>query len=277
MDTLEKTSRHQAFHSLLERTVMLPAARLQTGTVPRTIQHMPTREETRIENALNPILTAACSLVTILARLRQPGNWHDARHVHGELISLLKKFDADCKLRGIAPEHGLVARYLLCTALDEAVLATAWGADSGWAQRSLLALFHQDTFGGEKFFVILDKLLAKPNENSALLELIYVSLCLDFQGKYSLLPQGREQLRHIKEQLFLTLTTLRGAPPSELSPHWKGFAGQLGLARFTPLWKIFAVVGICLLTAFMVLRADLSWDTGAAVERMDALAPTSLH
>ena len=45
----------------------------------------------------------------------------------------------------------LVIRYCLCAANDEAVCRQEWGANSNWSQNSLLAEFHNETSGGDKF------------------------------------------------------------------------------------------------------------------------------
>jgi type VI secretion system protein ImpK len=38
------------------------------------------------------------------------------------------------------------------------VVTSGWGNESEWSQMSLLSRFHQETFGGEKFFQLLDRL-----------------------------------------------------------------------------------------------------------------------
>ncbi|HET8705295.1 MAG TPA: type IVB secretion system protein IcmH/DotU [Pseudomonadales bacterium] len=276
METAEKTSRYPGFNKLVERTVILPnPGRNYQAVTPESVQaaNVPAlHDPIKIENALNPILAIAYGIVTLLARIRQCGQEHDARSLHSELIASLKKFDADCKNRGIKQEQNLVARYVLCTALDEAVLMTPWGADSGWAQRSLLALFHQETFGGEKFFVILDKLLERPSENIALLELIYICLSLGFQGKYHLMERGADQLENIREQLFQSLIRLRGAPPRELSLRWRGAETPQRLIRFVPLWVVASVIAASLCVVFAVMRGTMHWSSSATVEQLEHIS-----
>lgn len=281
MDLAEKIGRYPGFNKLVERTVILPnPGRNYQAAAPVLAQEakLPTLyDPIKIENALNPLLATAYAIVTLLARIRHSSEGHDARSLHSELIVLLKKFEADCKARGIRQEQTIVARYLLCSALDEAVLMTPWGADSGWAQRSLLALFHQETFGGEKFFVILDKLLESPAENIALLELIYICLSLGFQGKYNLLERGADQLALIREQLFQTLIRMRGAPPKQLSLRWQASAMQMRLTRFIPLWVIAASLAALLLLIFAGLRMSMHWSSVATVEQIESLSDINLQ
>ena len=76
----------------------------------------------------------------------------------------------------MSPETVLAARYVLCTFLDEIVLGTPWGSESVWSTQSLLSSFHNETWGGEKFFLILDSMLQDPAGNINLIELMYVCL-----------------------------------------------------------------------------------------------------
>ncbi len=55
-------------------------------------------------------------------------------------------------------------RYILCTFLDEAVMGTPWGANTCWAEHSMLSRFHNETWGGEKVFTILSRLENEPRD-----------------------------------------------------------------------------------------------------------------
>jgi type VI secretion system protein ImpK len=56
----------------------------------------------------------------------------------------------------------IAARYALCTLIDENAANTPWGRSGAWAQHGLLALFHGETEGGEKFFQVLARLRREP-------------------------------------------------------------------------------------------------------------------
>ena len=281
MDLAEKTSRYPGFNKMVERTVILPnpGRNYQAATPDQAIEaNIPAiYDPVKIENALNPLLANAYTVVTVLARIRQSSEHQDVRSLHNELISALKKFDAESKAKNIRQEQVLVARYILCTALDEAVLMTPWGAESGWAQRSLLALFHQETFGGEKFFILLDKMLERPSENIAVLELIYVCLSLGFQGKYNLLERGLDHLDQLREQLFQTLIRLRGVPPRELSLRWQSSATNQRLIRFIPMWVIAASITATLCFIFCGLRVGMHLHSTATVEQIERISDINLQ
>ncbi|MDK7178427.1 type IVB secretion system protein IcmH/DotU, partial [Micrococcus luteus] len=104
----------------------------------------------------------------------------------------------------------LGARYCLCTALDEACALTPWGGHGQWSGKSLLVTFHNETWGGEKFFQLLAKLSQNPSTHIDLLELLYFCLMLGFEGRYRVMDNGRTQLETLKQRLLLTLKNVRG-------------------------------------------------------------------
>ena len=78
------------------------------------------------------------------------------------LASDLRRFEDRARRAGVINETVLAARYALCATLDEAVLATPWGAQSEWAQQTLLVALHREAWGGEKFFDMLERICADP-------------------------------------------------------------------------------------------------------------------
>lgn len=78
----------------------------------------------------------------------------------------------------------IAARYCLCTAFDEAVLSRPWGTQSVWVQQTLLSLFHKETWGGERFYIILEELAKEPRQHIDFLEFSYALLSLGFEGKF---------------------------------------------------------------------------------------------
>src|SRR5690606_2760817 len=115
---------------------------------------------------------------------------------------------------------------------------------------SLLSQFHNETWGGEKFFLMLDRAIREPARNLALLEFLYVCLALGFEGKYRVLERGRAQLDQVRDNLYRTLRQVRGEYERELSPHWRGVEDRRSrLARFVPLWAVAAFTGLLLLGA----------------------------
>jgi len=132
---------------------------------------------------------------------------------------------------------------------------TPWGSESAWSQRSLLTVFHGEPSGGEKCFLILERMRQAPAENLDFLELFYVCLCLGFEGKYRVAHGGRDHLYQIKDDIFATIRRYRGDYERALSAHWQGL-GKSGnaLAEHLPLWVVASVVAAVLFCGYSGFR-----------------------
>ncbi len=208
---------------------------------------------------VNPLETAAGPLLALASRLRRAHTHPDPAALRNQLIGEVRSFEARARASGVKPETVLSARYVLCTVLDEAVLNTPWGNASVWRSHSLLSTFHNDTRGGEKFFVLLKEAAQDPAANRDLLELMYVCLALGFQGRYLVIDRGGEQLEELRARLFQILRAQRGEPERDLSPHWQGIVDRRNpLMRFVPLWVVAAVAAVLLLGLYVLLSFSLN-------------------
>jgi type VI secretion system protein ImpK len=172
---------------------------------------------------------------------------------------------------GIAPETIIGARYALCTLLDEVAASTPWGSGL-WAKQSLLVLFHNETWGGEKFFVLLSKLAQNPAQNRDLLELLYICLALGFEGRYRVIDNGRQQLDVLRERLAQILQGQRGEYERELSPAWQPAAIKRNrLFTVMPLWVGFAACGLALVGIYFALSYKLNSASDPLFARIQAL------
>src|SRR3989442_671526 len=90
-----------------------------------------------------------------------------------------------------------------CAAIEShpTFVMPASGRRAAWVRYSLLAMFHNETWGGEKVFQLMAKLAENPAANRDLLELIYAALCLGFQGRYRVVEGGSAQLEAVRERL----------------------------------------------------------------------------
>lgn len=218
---------------------------------------------------MNPLVSAAARLLVLIGRLRnmvQPPNVPALRTSTAEAVN---QFDASARRAGVGNESVLAARYVLCTALDEAVANTPWGVQGGWSKQSLLVQFHNEAWGGEKVFQLLAKLAQDVPTHRHLLELIYSVLALGFEGRYRVVENGRSQLDAVRQRLAELIAKDRPPVEAELSPHWRGqAAGTARLRHSLPLWVFATAFALLLALAWFGLRialADRSDSTYAAV------------
>ncbi len=221
---------------------------------------------------LNPLEQAAGPLLALLTRLRSTLAHPAPASLRAQLLTCLRQFEERAQAAGVPRNDVLLARYVLCTALDEAVLSTPWGSASDWGKQSLLITVHNEAWGGEKVFQLLDHCLQSPRERLDLLELLYLCLCLGFEGRYRVLPDGRSQLDALRERTSAAIRTARGEHERELSPHWRGTpVARDRLAQFLPPWVGLAIVTALLLLLLVGLRLKLAADAEPVFRHIHAL------
>ena len=224
-------------------------------------------------SGVNPLVDTAGSLLSIGAQLRNTATHPDPGGLCRGVAAEVKAFEAAARERGVSPENLIAARYCLCTFLDEVVLSTPWGSESEWSTRTLLVTFHNEVFGGEKFFAILDRVLLEPARNIDLLELLSIILSLGFQGKYRVQEMGVTKLAHVQENLAQVIRTQRGEYERQLSPHWRGLKDLTNpLARYVPMWVLAAVAGAVLLAGFVGFRFALNAKADPVYSELRTLA-----
>lgn len=227
----------------------------------------------RTGKGLNPLVSAAATLTAVFEKTHKSMSHPNVGGLHQRLVNEIKAFETKAKEQGIRPEVVLSARYILCTVLDEAVLNTPWGAESAWTQRTLLSLFHNETSGGEKFFLILDRMRDMPAENLYVLEMIYIFLSLGYEGKYRVIQRGREALEQVRDELFRIIRTHRGEYERSLSPSWHGLGRMRNsLAEYIPMWVVASIVGGILLLTYSGFRYWLYQSSSPVAQQLTDIA-----
>jgi type VI secretion system protein ImpK len=212
-----------------------------------------------LATGLNPLVQAATPLLVLSGRLRGQVSQADVDALRRQTSQEVRAFEDRARSANVAPEDILAARYALCTAVDEAVMNTPWGSQSGWSGQSLLVTFHREVFGGEKFFQILERISTQPQRFVAVLELFYICLALGFEGKYHLDARGAAKLAEVRTELYRRIQSVRGAPEAGLSPHWRGVEDRRNaVLRFVPLWVVVAASAALLVLAYILFSSALS-------------------
>ncbi len=226
----------------------------------------------RVTRGLNPLVNASSSLIAVFEKTRGSMNHPDIGGLHQRLTGEIREFESRLRDQGIPPEIVLSARYVMCSVLDETVLNTPWGSESAWAQRTLLSVFHNETSGGEKFFLILDRMRQSPSENINMIELMYICLSLGFEGKYRLSDRGRDAIEQIRDELFSIIRSHRGDYERNLANKWQGLGGSRNsLAQYIPMWVIVVVVVSLLFFSFSGFRWWLYKTSTPVAEELNAI------
>ncbi len=221
---------------------------------------------------INPLVGAAMPLLLAAVEIRRTAAHPDPEGLRNRMVQEVRRFEQRAAEAGLRSEVILSARYVLCAFVDEAVLTTPWGSHSGWSRQGLLITYHKEAWGGEKFFLLLERLLARPGANRELLDLMYVILSLGFEGRYGPMPEGPAALDRLRHQVYITLRDLRGEPEPELSPHWKGVERpQRTLSRATAVWVSAATSIAALAVLYFVLAILVNQASDPVLDRFEQL------
>jgi type VI secretion system protein ImpK len=208
---------------------------------------------------LNPLVRAASPLLILAGQLRTAVSPMDVSDLRRHALAEIRQFEHEARGMGVSNETVIAARYVLCAALDEAVLGTPWGSQSEWAQHPLLVTLHREAWGGEKFFEMLDRVSPDPARHINLMELQYVVLAFGFKGKYHLDPRGHEKLGEVQHDLYRKIRNHRGLAPTDLSLRWRGLEDRRNpIIRYVPWWVIAAAGLAVLAVAFTVYQTRLA-------------------
>ncbi|AND69055.1 membrane protein [Dyella thiooxydans] len=208
---------------------------------------------------MNPLVQAAAPLLLLGVQLRHSVSPPDATRLREQVTTQVRRFESHANAAGLPVQTVTAARYVLCAMLDESVLNAPWGEQSGWAQKTLLVTFHGESYGGAKFFQILERLCADFSRHIDLIELMYLCLALGFGGRYQIEAGGRARLADIQEDLYRRIKAQRAPAADELAPHWRGIEDRRNpLIRYVPLWVIAAAAACVLLVAFLFFYTRLN-------------------
>lgn len=251
------------------RTFVMPNPGAESAAAdPRGGAFVPTEQGNDVHSGSNPLVAAANPLLNMIYQVRTLVHNADPARLCAFLADEVRRFEARAKYQGIAQEHLMAARYCLCTVLDETAAQTPWGGSGVWSRHSLLVTFHNETWGGEKFFQLLAKLAQSPMQHRDLLELMYYCISLGFEGRYRITSNGQSQLETLRRRLADIIRDAKGDRSQALSPHWEGVgSGLLKIWRALPVW-VSALLGLLLGTLIYMFiafhladRSDLTFAT----------------
>ncbi len=257
-----------------DRTILIPTPGVKRNRpAPHPIapaSSLNQNENFQLTQGLNPLVNASATLLNLAVTLRSSISHSNVASLHQQICEELQCFERETQQEGFSQEATLSARYLLCTFIDEMVLNTPWGASSGWSQRSLLSVFHNETFGGEKSFLLLQKMQENPANHIDTLELFYLCLSLGFEGKYRLDPRGNNQIEELRDGLYQILENHRGSYEADLSSNWTGKVKKKpGLIHYIPLWVIASCVFAVLIVSYSGFRYWLNDITTPTTEKLE--------
>ncbi|OIN51754.1 hypothetical protein BLL37_13940 [Pseudomonas azotoformans] len=205
----------------------------------------------------NVLLTAASDLLLQVAQLKAGPGRESLAALNDQFSSGINAFEACALYLGAENSQVMSARYVLCSVIDEAVVTTPWGGHSDWSKTSLLSRFHNETFGGEKFFRLLERLSRDPVKHVALLELMYLCLSLGFEGQYRVMERGRAQLETVHDAVYRQIRHVRGDRSPVIPASGASGASQARIRIVPATWA-----AVCVLACLLVMYSGCAWMLG---------------
>lgn len=213
----------------------------------------------------NPLVAGAWELLVEAAQLKGRVGRESLGALNERLSTAVSGFERHAQHHGVESAQVEAACYVLCCVIDESVLTAQWDSRGEWSKMSLLSRFHHETFGGEKFFQMLERLSRDPIKNVALLELMYLCLSIGFEGKYRVMERGVLQLEAVRDGLYRQIRHVRGDPLPMHAPepvHWR----NRRLRMLSIPW-----LGVGLVASLLAVYLGFAWVLGN--ERVAALQP----
>ncbi|MTI42570.1 type VI secretion system protein ImpK [Roseibium hamelinense] len=214
------------------------------------------QETTALLRQLDPvperiIVRAAAPLLLLISQLRNSIEQADVHALRQQVVAEIDRFEQLAQKSGVEAGDIIAARYVICSTIDETVLMTPWGSRSEWSSNSLLNQFHNETWGGEKVFSILDRIMADPAKKLPLLLLVQSCLMLGFEGRYRVLEGGRDKLEDLRLDLSRTIRRYSKVKPDQpLSKVTEGFKRGSSISSYPPVW----LIGLVCLAILVIAR-----------------------
>ena len=121
-----------------------------------------------IVSIYNPLIEAAKPVFILVNAMQQTTSQLSTDSLINKFSILINNFEENAEKNGARYDAIQAAKYCLCTFVDELAVRAGW-ADETWSKNSLLVSFYDETWGGERFFEIIQNLKQDPNKNIYLL------------------------------------------------------------------------------------------------------------
>ena len=210
-------------------------------------------------NVYNPLIEAAKPVFILANSMQQTTSQLSTDSLINKFSLLINNFEENAEKNGAKYDAIQAAKYCLCTFVDELAVRAGW-ADETWSKNSLLVSFYDETWGGERFFEIIQNLKQDSDKNINLLEFMYLCLQFGYKGKYQVLNNGELEIDKIKRDLLALIHSKRPDQTVNLFKHNPIITNNIQRKRrlTIPLW----VVGVLGAVALGVGYFTMQWSLG---------------
>ena len=226
----------------------------------------------KFEHSNNPLIDAAKPVFIMANSMQSTTSQLPLESLLSKYSILINQFEENAEHNGARYETIQAAKYCLCTFIDEFAVKATW-ADESWAKKSLLVTFFDETWGGERFFEILNNLKVDINKNIHLIELMYLCLQFGYRGKYQVIDNGELIVEKIERDLYTLINENRTSQIKNLfSQKKREFVAVPKRKRFSiPIWVVAVFAGLGLGLTYFALNWSLGKQFNFASGKVNSL------
>jgi len=104
--------------------------------------------------------------------------------------------------------------------------------------------------------------------------LLYLCLCLGFEGRYRVEDHGSSKLEEIRENAYQIIQRQRGDVERDLSLHWQGIKDKRNvLSKLIPFWVIGSVAAVLLMLSFLGFYYLINSASGPLLDKFTVFPP----
>ena len=223
-------------------------------------------------NIYNPLIEAAKPVFILVNAMQQTTSQLSTDSLINKFSLLINNFEENAEKNGARYDAIQAAKYCLCTFVDELAVRAGW-ADETWSKNSLLVSFYDETWGGERFFEIIQNLKQDPDKNIDLLEFMYLCLQFGYKGKYQVLNSGELEIDKIKRDLLALIHSRRPDQTADLFKHNPIITNTIQRKQrlSIPLWVVGVLGAVVLGVGYFAMQWSLGDDFDVASTKVNNL------
>lgn len=223
-------------------------------------------------NSINPMIDIATPLLGMVTRMKSMSAPPSAEKLYQQVVSDIKAIEQQLQIHGYEPGAIVSFRYVLCTFIDETALGLGWEQNNDWVRQSLLVHFHNESWGGEKVFILIERLLGEPKRYLDLLEFIYLCLCLGYRGRYKVSQSHDDEFNKLLRRLQNQIAQHRGeSQPTVLYQENTDKRQHYRLGRRFGVHYIVITAVIIATIIYSIYASRLNHQTFSILEQLNTL------
>lgn len=256
----------------------LPEKKATTALLSHRITPRETLEFQIARIGSNNLIEIATPLLALAVRIRDMDEIEDIARLHAQVENEIRGFAKEVENQGYDSASILGARYCMCAMIDESVLSQIWGAESQWPMRPMLSIFHNETWGGEKFFTILDRVFDESHRFQDLLRFLYLCMALGFEGKYHVMHNGQQKLEALMTRAVELVEKNNGPIPDKfINPEPNIHVQAQRLRKQVPIALIATGAAMLLVVIFVFFHNAINVRVDLLQSEVRAVLERSSH